>query len=86
MQDTDVSYLRSIFRSIALVVLLGLTLGEFCFARPKKDVIQFANGDRITWKSSSSKKATYMSSSNTRMAPSRWTGRRSLASKARRVS
>ena len=48
MQDTDVSYLRSIFRSIALVVLLGLTLGEFCFARPKKDVIQFANGDRIT--------------------------------------
>jgi len=35
-------------RCLASYVLILLTLTAVCWARPKKDVIQFANGDRIT--------------------------------------
>jgi hypothetical protein len=48
MQDSRVSHYAALVPRFALLVLLCLTLGGACFARPKKDVIQFNNGDRIT--------------------------------------
>jgi len=48
MQDTSVDRRRSLFHCSALLVLFFLALSAVCFARPRKDVIQFVNGDRIT--------------------------------------
>jgi putative salt-induced outer membrane protein YdiY len=48
MQDMCVCYRSSSSRCPSWLVLLVLVLTGVCSARPKKDVIQFANGDRLT--------------------------------------
>ena len=48
MQNKNVSRLRSIVYCTALPVLFFLMFPGACHARPKKDIIQFINGDRIT--------------------------------------
>jgi hypothetical protein len=48
MQDMSVHDHRWYSQCPALLVLLVLTLSPICSAREKKDVIQFANGDRMT--------------------------------------
>ncbi|MGA9498175.1 MAG: DUF481 domain-containing protein [Terriglobales bacterium] len=48
MQDTSVDRRRLLLRCSALLVLFFLSFSAVCSARPRKDVIQFVNGDRIT--------------------------------------
>jgi hypothetical protein len=48
MQRIKVAHLESLFRRSFLLALFFLSLSGLCSARPKKDVIQFRNGDRIT--------------------------------------
>lgn len=48
MKNTSVYHRRSLLNYGASLILLCLTIGGVCFARPKKDVVQFINGDRIT--------------------------------------
>ncbi len=48
MQDTTVYHRRSFLHWFVSLIILFLVLGGVSFARPKKDVIQFTNGDRIT--------------------------------------
>src|SRR5271169_3308784 len=48
MQYTKVHRHHWLSRCSILQVLLFLVLTGVCSARPKKDVIQFVNGDRIT--------------------------------------
>jgi putative salt-induced outer membrane protein YdiY len=47
MQNRSV-FRCSIIERVALAALLSLACSGVCHARPKKDVIQFINGDRIT--------------------------------------
>jgi hypothetical protein len=48
MQSPPVYRRCSVLPYSTALLLLFLTLGGVCYARPKKDVIQFTNGDRIT--------------------------------------
>jgi hypothetical protein len=48
MQDTSVHHHHWSSHRLSLLVFLLLALSAVCSARPKKDVIQFNNGDRIT--------------------------------------
>jgi len=48
MQDMSVYHRRSLLHWFVSLIFLFLMFGGVCFARPKKDVIQFTNGDRIT--------------------------------------
>jgi putative salt-induced outer membrane protein YdiY len=48
MQNRGVSRLRFIVDCVALPIVLLLAFAGVCQARPKKDIIQFINGDRIT--------------------------------------
>lgn len=47
MRDTKVDCAGA-FYSCCMLILLVLALTGACFARPRKDVIQFTNGDRVT--------------------------------------
>jgi putative salt-induced outer membrane protein YdiY len=48
MRGSSVFHHRSLLRPIFQVVMLSVIFIGTCFARPKKDVIQLDNGDRIT--------------------------------------
>jgi len=48
MQTRSLCHRSALRRWFASLIFLFLMLGGLCFARPKKDVIQFTNGDRIT--------------------------------------
>lgn len=48
MQLTSSCHPRSILQYSVLLIFLFLTLSSIGFARQKKDIIQFTNGDRIT--------------------------------------
>ena len=48
MQDISVHDRRWYSHCPVLLVLLAFTLSSICFAREKKDVVQFVNGDRMT--------------------------------------